>query len=559
MWTSNSGLFFPNPFLAPSSLAGWGLLLAAAGCLRLIATQQPVRRPILWLWWGLLGGVLVAFRWPVISLPHEIYPDETQLLAGAITLRHDPVFWRSVDGGTAGPLDYYALLPAACFSGATGYAIARLTATLLVWGMLVAAGETIALIGKRPIARIAILPALLFEALNHSAEFLHYSTELLPSLLLALSVLILVRQSLRPARWHLWVGALLLGAVPFAKLQAAPIAAGLGLLFVGMEFASGRKNNILPLIIAALLPALLAAALVTVTGETENLIIPYFLQNTYYASSGRLPLSVVVRQLGEQSLQNGYHLLWFTGSVLFCLAVGVCAARKASVPLRSYGLAVIALLALTLCCILTPGRPYHHYLNFLTLPLVLLTGIALCLALESTAGGPGKNWRLPISLFLLCGVLPPLAWCAVQRPDPYDDYYTIISTPRPGQRELLAAVKNLSVAGEAIGVWGWRSSLYVEAGLWQATRQAQSEAQFVPGRWQPYFLRRYYEDMVASAPPVFADAAGPGNFWFSHRSMGHERFPLLREWIDAQYAYVGEWDGVRLYARRDRVPPAPVR
>jgi len=48
---------------------------------------------------------LIAFRWPVLLHNRQLGdPDESQLIAGALTLQHDPRFWESVDGTTHGPL-----------------------------------------------------------------------------------------------------------------------------------------------------------------------------------------------------------------------------------------------------------------------------------------------------------------------------------------------------------------------------------------------------------------------------------------------------------------------
>lgn len=538
-----------------SALTGWALLLlAVAWSLR----REPEKIAGLdrWGWWILLAGAMVAFRWPLITLPHEIYPDESQLISGALTLRHDPVFWRSVDGGTAGPLDYYLLLPAAFFPGPTAYAATRLIATLMIWGMLLAAGESLALIASRTAARVAVLPAAAFAALTTSPEFIHYSTELVPGLLLASAVLAIVRQSVQAARGNLWAAALLLGATPFAKLQAAPIAACLGLLLVWLELASGRARQVGLLIVVALLPTLLVAALVTATGQAEHMLIPYFLQNLHYVEIGRLPFREVVRQMGAQSATNGYHALWLAGCVVFCTGV-VLRARTAPGRLWHHGLAAGLLLAVTLFCILTPGRLYHHYLNLLTLPATLLAGIALASALQSRANGANPRPALVLGAFLVCTLLPQLILRVSPRPDPYEYYNTTVVVRGPAHDELIAAIKRLSSPGEPLGLWGWRSSLYIEASLPQATREAHTTFQLIAGPWQKYYLRRYFDDLVASAPPVFADTAGSGHFWFTQRASGHEVFPRLREWLRTHYAYVGEWDGVRLYARLDRAPGPP--
>jgi len=532
-----------------TALAGWGLLLwAVAWSVR----DEPTGKYPgggRWGWWWLLAGVLVLFRWPLIALPHELYPDESQLLAGALTLRHDPVFWRSVDGGTAGPLDYYALLPAAFFPGTAGYAATRLTAVLLLWGTLVAAGETLALLTSRRVAQVAVLPAVAFEAFTTSPEFVHYSTELLPAGLLALAVFAIVRQTFRSSRGNLWTAALLLGAVPFAKLQAAPIAATLGLVLIVHESWAGRFRHIGLLAGGALLPTLLVTALVTVTGQAEQMLIPYFLQNTLYAQTGRLALGQVLGQLGEQSVTNGYHALWFGGSVAFSVgAIGF--ARQVPGTLRRYALAATGLLVVTAFIILSPGRPYHHYLNFLTLPVTLLGGVALGLAGQARADRPG----LVLGIFLVCALLPQLALRASSRPDPYAYYNSTVSARGPAHHALVARIKSLSTPGDSLGLWGWRSSLYIESGLYQATRLAHPEALLVAGPWQNFYLRRYYEDMVAANPPVIVDATGPGNFRFESRSAGLEIYPLLFAWVTAHYSCIGEFDDTRLYVRRDRLP-----
>ncbi len=555
MWASHPTPLSLASIPVTSSLIGWALLLLAVVWSMRINRLEQDSSFNRWGWWGLLAGVLVAFRWPLIGLPHELYPDESQLLAGALTLRHDPMFWRSVDGGTAGPLDYYALLPAAFFPGTSSYAVTRLIATLVIWGMLVAAGETIALVANRTVARVAVLPALAFEALTTSPELVHYSTELVPGLLLAMAVLAFVRQSIQHSRRNLWTAALLLGAIPFAKLQAAPIAAALGLLLVIHEIVSGRSRNAGLLFGIALLPTLLFTALVTVTGQAEHMLIPYFLQNTLYAQTGRLPLSQVVLQLWEQSVTNGYHALWLAGSAVFCVGTALFA-RNIPSRLRRYGLAAAGLLAVTILCILSPGRPYHHYLNLLNLPVTLLLGVALTLALQSRPTRPNSGPILPLSLFLICTLLPLLALRASPRPDPYEYYNTTVSARGPAHLELVAAIHGLSSPGESLGLWGWRSSLYVETGLYQATRLAHTESLLVGGPWQKFYLHRYYDDLVAAAPSVFVDAVGPGNFRFDNRAMGHEIYPLLRDWLRTHYRYVGEWDGVRVFARLDLVPAA---
>src|SRR6266481_7135412 len=78
--------------------------------------------------------VLFAFRWPVL-FDNRQYPDpdESQFIAGALTLRHDPLFWKSVDGTTYGPLVQWPLLAALFLRGSLDFTGARFVTVLLLW------------------------------------------------------------------------------------------------------------------------------------------------------------------------------------------------------------------------------------------------------------------------------------------------------------------------------------------------------------------------------------------------------------------------------------------
>src|SRR5262249_47968964 len=98
--------------------------------------RPPTRDSTDWGWGLLVFLLLFAGRWPGFFRTREYNLDESHLLAGAMTLRHDFLFWRSVDGGTGGPLDFYALMPAGWLLGSDNYVSARLTALLLLAGAL---------------------------------------------------------------------------------------------------------------------------------------------------------------------------------------------------------------------------------------------------------------------------------------------------------------------------------------------------------------------------------------------------------------------------------------
>jgi hypothetical protein len=531
-----------------SSALGWVLLLLAAASLLGVLRSARFNSPPRWAWWLVLAGALLAFRWPLLWVPHQQNPDESQLIAGAITLRHDPVFWRSVDGVTAGPLDFYPLLPAAWGDGLASYAIARLIGLATVFGTIFFAGETLALLFGLTVARAAVLPALAFHALTTHPDFTHYSTELMPALLLAGAGWLIVRQTQQPAPHRLWLIALLLGATPWAKPQAFPLAGLLWLLVTAHTVQARPRLSLAPLFAGPLLPAVACFALVAATGQTEHLVTPFFLNNFFYvnANAVRFTWTEATALQWQNALLDGYLGLWLAGVVPLAL-FAVWQGFRAPGTTRRLGALALLLLATGFLCALGPRRPTPHHLHFLMLPLVWAGGAGLARAL---ARREASAYRLAAGLFLLFTLAPQLAWRARHGDAPAALTYAA----DPAQQQLTALIRRLSVPGEPLAIWGWRSSLYVEAARPQATRQAHTETQIYPGLLQPYFLRRYFEDFQASDPPVFVDAVGPGNFAFGDLGRAHESFPPLRTAIAARYSYVVTLGGARLYARNDRLP-----
>jgi len=479
--------------------------------------------------------------------------DESQLLAGAITLRHDPLFWRSVDGGTAGPLDFYALIPASLFPGTLAYAAARFTACLLLGGALVAAGEALVLMTREPLARMAVIPALLFEAFTRCPDLLHHSTEMVPELLIAGAVLLTAKHHSAPNRKLLCALGVLLGSIPYSKLQVAPIAVGLGGWALFSEWRHQRRENLVPLVISALVPSLLLLGVLTAAGQVENFFIPYLLQNFAYTHSDILNNPHITLTFVSNLSEDLYGGLFYLGS--FACLLGSLALLPWQWPVMGRRLAaILGLLAVSVFCVYAPGKGFPHHLNILTIPLVLLVGVSLGVFPRRPAGvAPFLPW----GVFFLCLLLPLVLGRLVSADEGRFGYYQESLRPRADHARLIRKIQSLASPGDALGLWGWDFSLYVETGLRLATRQGNTCFQYFPGPWQHYYLRRYYLDLVATMPPVFVDATGPGNFFFISRATSHETYPLLRHWLEDHYEFVGEFDCVRVYALRKLTAARP--
>ena len=537
--------------------------ICAAIALALFALLRPLLRPgwrdvraADWRWSLVILGVLMIGRWPTWFV-RELNPDESQLIAGALTLRHDPVFWRSVNGGTAGPLDFYALLPAGWISGADGFLSARVTALCVIAIALIFAHQTIALVYGRQVARVTGFAALCFEALTLDFDLLHYSTEIASMGLLAVAFFLAVRRFVADAdwRWNL-LGGILLGAVPFAKLQAAPMAALLGFGWIAGELWRNRQarsdwtRSVAALCAGACGPLLMFAVILVFTGEWHHAVISYILGNIRYAAASNAPAKDIFLALlsGEISL-----FCWLAGTAVWLLLTLPLPRSPDPRARRITGIVVLFAFA-ALGCILAPRFPYVHYWQLFVVPWTLVIGAATGLI---ALGLEGRGTALRCGFLCACLFCTTGGLLAVRASELSPFIGAMVYSQTHPQGVVACELTKYARPGEALGLWGWMNRYYLESGLRQATRDVQSIEEIVISPNRDYSRQLYLSDLRKAAPPVFVDAVGPGNFYFNDRRLAHDAvFPELAAYIQENYTRVAEIGGSRIYVRNDRRPSA---
>lgn len=508
-----------------------------------------------WVWGWMILAILAAGRWPTFLVTREFNPDESALVAGAHTLLHDPVFWRSVEAGTSGPLSFFALWPAGWLFGWQTYVTARVTALVLLALTLILAHQCMALIVGRRIARAAGLAAVCFEALTNSPDFLHYSSELLPVALLTAAGYATIRRWVHQGGlgWNA-LGGLLLGAVPLAKLQAVPLGACLGLCWLWAELRTTGPDAFrrrFYLMAGALLPAALFACQLTVAGEWRNFIPSYFLFNLNYIATGsssfrQLMLTILANSLAQDSLLH----LWLAGSALWLVCL-LRLRRTVDRATRGFLLAGLAACLVAFGSIVCPGRPFLHYWQFLVVPCSLLLGAMTGCLLP----GPPAPWRKfdrwLVSACAVC-VVGVLLQQRARTPNTFIGAFAFFQ--QKPRTELAARVAAHARPGDTLSIWGWSNFVYVETGLRQAGRDPNFERAVASGPYQEYFRQRFLVDLMHVMPPLFLDSVGPYTLFYQTPVFAHDRnYPELAAVIRAHYVQVDEISGARIYQRRDLV------
>jgi hypothetical protein len=513
-----------------------------------------------WLFVALLFATFLAFRWPAFFFNEEMNPDESQIIAGAITLQHDPVFWRSVDGTTHGPLDDYPLLLVRLAALPINYCTARVVGALLVFAAIFLLYRTLARFFAEPLARVACLPAFAFLAFTTHWDFIHYSSEHVPVFLLAAGCYFLAADLSAPdtrrvRSWRWFAAGVVLGASPLAKLQSAPIAAALlatgtvmDVLLAGMTMRDRLRRLGTLVAGAALVPVLLLIVLLF-AGEISEAWDSYIVQNLFYATNRHLNQDEFIKGFWHYvGLSPGFSAL--TKSSIALLVVASLGLLKFSATAMRLLLLSLVFAGVAVLAVATPGRQYAHYLILTVVPGTLLVGTVCC-----------AWWQLPSSrvanetrVLLLAGFLAVAVWPQVQarvtRGNEFLGKLTAgIQRPLdPVSREILRYAR----PGEALGHWGWMCRYYVYTGMRQATRDAHIAFLISAGPLRDHYRNRYLADLQRELPPVFIDAVGPGNFAYQNRELGHEILPDLKNFVATHYRPVADLAGTRIYVRNDR-------
>lgn len=490
---------------------------------------------------------LLAWRWPYLLSASEYNPDESQLIAGAITLTHDPVFWRSVDGTTSGPLNFYILSVIKWLGLPLDYFTARVMGLLLIGGALFTCLRALAGAFGRAVAWLGVLPATVFFGTVMTNDFIHYSSEHLSLLLTAVPMWLLATRQAGDQR-RIWAACAIAGAAPWAKLQVVPISVALigwALWQVRQDWENTGRGRWRPAgaaILAAAAPTFLALGFVLACGQLDPAMRRYFLLNLYYTERAQSLADALGHMYGFAKIDGRMPGFLLTSGAVLGVAMIFLGWRRAR-PSALVGVGAILSFA-AVVAVVAPRREFLHYSLLLPIPLTLLVGAAIGDCWRQV----GTRSRVAVASLLLLAAVPLLvSRYRMGVPAMYGNFLYHWKHPRGASGMLVSA---LAGREGSVGVWGWAPKIYAETGLPQATRDAHTVWSILPSGQRDYLRHQYLTDLRRHAPPVFVDATGPGAFAFTdRRAEGHEIFPELAAEIRRNYQLIYDLGEARVYAR----------
>ena len=516
----------------------------------------------------ILIAAFLVWRAPELNFPEQYDSDESEFLAAAQRLTVDGVGWRFCDLGTCGPLPIYILGWAIPLGLPVNYFIGRLTEIACLVATLFFLLRSICLMVGRRHALLVLFSTTTFYLLAWKPDFIHYSAEDLPVALLAACTWLLQTLYKKPTRALAFVLGTLLGAVPFTKIQAAPLFVYLVAVIVALLFslpdrrftnANDRFRCLGALLASVFIVPCLVLLPVICFGMWGRFIYRYILHSLAYGPLDFKPHSLTYFQNAVYFFN--YIKPFSLGLAEFsALAIALkflsCASARDQSWLR--GLAVLfAYFVTTIAVILKPGTTYPHYLLFIIVPATLLSAWSMRGLLRGSRPAPIVHHPLllPFFFFIVC-ILPQLLDYSVhfrERPQLSD---------RPEADRVLATIKALAMPSDTMAIWGYAPEYYVESGVFSATRFSVTTS--APGKTYDLYRSDFLSDMAKSRPALFIDATGGGLWAFDLYGWVHPleksrytMYPPLADYIETHYHLEAEISAPRgllpvlLFVRND--------
>jgi hypothetical protein len=532
-----------------------------------------------------VGAVVVFFlaaRWPALLAP-LLNHDEGYFLSAAMALFKDPVYWRSGDVTTSGPLNVYPLALPGLFGLRLDYASGRLIGLLALAVLLGATFYTFRRLYDSRVARLAALPAALAFAPLRNADFVHFTSEHVPIALLAVLVYLLSRAATAPSgvpgRPLLFCAGFVVGLIPYAKLQATPMVAVLFCCFLHLIWTRERDGKrflggLVALGAGALLFSAILAALLGPLGELDDAWKSYVVQNLFFSNfSGGAGekvriLITIIRTMPETRLL--VVLAFLVGAVGLPLLLlyrrrrpAPDAAEDSATPARASRLTFAVYAALytlvSTYAVAQPTRLFFHYELFIVASGSLMVGcfVAECLRMAADAE-TGKKWRVAFRAAVALVLASQSLWVArtVLTPNEYlekrTNYLAEYRSP------LAEAVLRYGRPGDYLVIWGWQPGLHIETGLVQGTRDSIPVWQMFPNPQREYQEERFLADLRRNRPRVFVDSQIEGDmsyFWNGinggARGEHYTTRPAIKRAIEETFELAETVEGVKVFRRRD--------
>ena len=500
-----------------------------------------------------LAAALPVWRLRSLEYNGEINVDESSILAQAMRYMDDPIPWRSVNGGSGGPLNTWVLFWAPLVGAKLTYLVARVTG--LVCTLLTIVGTALGvreLVGSR-VALLLTLPMTLLLCGTLNLDFVHFSSEQLPSAILAWAVWLGLRQVRRISTLRAFMLGLLTGALPFTKLQVAPAGVFVFMcaFLIGALSSAPRETKLRAGLLIGLGGLIVPTCIlvpVAMCGAWSDFLEFYLMEGLRYKNTLTAATPSALQFLLRGSADFKTYWTSFCGVALVGFIVSLVGStgeeKKRRMPWM-IGVAGFTVYLLLMTHLATrTGMGFPHYLMLLIAPISLW--VAACLGdpcslmdrhREMLDEDLTSRSRVLWLSAAVSGVvfLQSLTFLAEYRAAPQ----FVRNWGKP-EHPLVPLILRFASATDRMFIWGWAPKFHVLTGIPPASRFVSNGLLTGLGDLPELYHRRLKEDLEKSKPRLILDATEEFRWptWPPGFLAGHQAMPELAEITFRDYRQV---------------------
>ena len=467
--------------------------------------------------------LFVVFRWHALTYNDCIMVDESVFIVDAVRANTSGYIpWYNYDNITSGPLNVLPLALLLKLGAPPNHQTAHIYATaVIVLAHIFLLLAVVRISGLWPGLAIGVGGALIF-ALQQAPDFSHYSSGLVPYMLLTAGWAAALRKSadgfVETSLPRLFFAFLLFACAPLAKMQAGPSAVASCVTLAGLFTLQQCEARDFPrmfrgwaaILAGGLVPPLAVVASIWTAGDP-----PYFVAS----------ISALANYAGTPPLvrtAKDVVFLVINAESRFVFAPALAAAAVVAIVHRIMGvqrekspartvllLGMLLWVAAALYAVALPDKMAGIYEVFLYAPVLF--------ALAAFVGwfGPQRPANATASL-VAAGILGAftavagvMAGPALKKNITNVGQEPISALPMDAEHRTATALKEMvSSPKDKLWVWGWAPAVYVHSGLLPATRIPVMHVSY--DAFSPIYREAVLQDVRRERPRFIVDAAQPG-------------------------------------------------
>lgn len=474
-------------------------------------------------------------------------PDETQMMANAVGLSSRGFDITYFDGNSSGVINSLILTWPNIFNLDITFLSTRLTAILLLSVIIYFTFK----ISEKYIAKIfsflLCFPLIIFFSFTKDPDFLHYSSELISTLIIVLAYWILLCKEKKNQNNILYYFIpMILSLVFFCKIQFGPVAILIFFLMIIDSVKNNSISNTLLLILSFSVMPIFILSTYYFNNSLQDFFINYYQYPKDYISvmnEAKVPETTNIleerkfeientKYLSHIILNSALHFFYIYLLILVYISPKIFSKYLLRGFINKHLFFITIVITSITICILIPGRYFRHYLislmPFIPIFLSILIGHLLKEDLI-------KKFNLKVFLAFLIMVFS--FSLIMENKKFYSKKYTHtkfeleeINFNNPELFNFLLLKKN-----EKIYIWGWMPKWYVLGGPSPASRSTISEKLIEENTNKNYYRQRLVKDLTLNKPNLIIDFVRPGSFKHMQSNDRLEKFKELKKITQNEY------------------------